>query len=140
MEELSLVLWRERELLDMLLFKLEEEQLLLASGSDRWLGYAAREVETVLESIRRTEVLRATIADAVAAAMGLESNPSLRALAEASAEPWRTILLDHREAFVDVTAQVAEAATGNRERLTAHRASLVSIASVRQRSLVDLLR
>ena len=119
MEELSLVLWRERELLDMLLFKLEEEQLVLASGRSRWLPYAAREVETVLQSIRQTEVLRATTADAVATSMGLDSNPSLRALAEASAEPWRSILLDHREAFVAVTAQVTEMATTNRELLTA---------------------
>jgi hypothetical protein len=90
----------------------------LAGGRSRWQAYAAREVETVLDSIRRTEVLRATTADAVAAAAGLESNPSLRALAEASDEPWRTILLDHREAFVAVTAQITEMATTNRELLT----------------------
>lgn len=119
MEELSRVLWRERELLDMLLFKLEEEQLVLASGRSRWLAYAAREVETVLDSIRQTEVLRATMADAVADALGQDSNPSLRALAEASGEPWRTILLDHRDAFIAVTAQITEMATTNRELLTA---------------------
>ncbi len=119
MEELSQVLWRERELLEMLLFKLEEEQLVLASGRSRWLAHAAREVETVLDRIRRTEVLRATTADAVAAALGLDSNPSLRALAEAGEEPWPTLLLDHWEAFVALTAQITGMATTNRELLTA---------------------
>ena len=41
MEDLSSVLWRERELLETLLFKLEIEQLVLASGRTRWLAPAA---------------------------------------------------------------------------------------------------
>src|SRR4051812_39244560 len=40
--EVSNVLWRERELLEMLLFKLEEEQLLLTAGRTRWLPHATR--------------------------------------------------------------------------------------------------
>ncbi len=49
MERLSLVLWRERELLESLHFKLEVEQLVLASGRSRWLMHAARDVEAVLD-------------------------------------------------------------------------------------------
>jgi flagellar biosynthesis/type III secretory pathway chaperone len=119
MQELSSVLWRERELLDMLLFKLEEEQLVLAAGRTRWLPHAAREVETILENVREAELLRAVVADAAADELGLENNPSLRALAEASPEPWRTILLDHRDAFAAVAAQVRELADSNKELLTA---------------------
>jgi flagellar biosynthesis/type III secretory pathway chaperone len=119
MQELSSVLWRERELLDMLLFKLEEEQLLLAAGRTRWLPHAAREVESILENVRETELLRAVVADAAADSLGLASNPSLRALAEAADEPWRTILLDHRDAFASVAAQVSDMADTNRELLTA---------------------
>lgn len=119
MQELSSVLWRERELLDLLLFKLEEEQLVLAAGRTRWLPHAAREVEAILESVREAELLRAVVADAAAESLGLEHNPSLRALAEATEEPWRTILLDHRDAFATVAAQVSEMADTNRELLTA---------------------
>ena len=57
--DLSSILWREREMLELLLFKLEEEQLILASGRGRWLAHATREVEMVLDQIRRTEVVRA---------------------------------------------------------------------------------
>ena len=119
MEDLSLILWRERELLDTLLYKLEIEQLVLASGKSRWLPSAAREVEMILDSIRETELLRAVAADEAATTIGLASNPSLRALAEAVDEPWRSILLDHREAFIGYTRDIAEIAATNRELLTA---------------------
>ena len=131
MEELSSVLWRERELLEILLFKLETEQLLLSAGRTRWLPHAAREVESVLERIRETEVLRAVVADAAAESLGLETNPSLRALAEAAEEPWRSILLDHRDAFAAVAAQVSELADTNRELLTAgYRAAQATLLSM----------
>ncbi|HUX71839.1 MAG TPA: flagellar protein FlgN, partial [Cellulomonadaceae bacterium] len=38
--QLSDVLWQERHLLELLLFKLEEEQMILTSGRTRWLGHA----------------------------------------------------------------------------------------------------
>jgi hypothetical protein len=119
MEDLSLVLWRERELLETLLYKLEVERLVLASNSTRWLAAAAREVETLLETVRATELLRAVAADAAAASVGLASNPSLRALAESVGEPWRTILLDHHKAFVTCTRDLVAVAATNRELLTA---------------------
>src|SRR3712207_8593503 len=71
MEDLSLVLWRERELLETLLYKLEVEKLVLATRSTRWLAAAARDVELVLETVRETELLRAVAADAAAASVGL---------------------------------------------------------------------
>jgi hypothetical protein len=117
-EDLSLILWRERELLETLLYKLEIEKLVLASGSSRWLATAAKEVEAVLTAVRETELLRAIAADEAAASIGLASNPSLRALAEAVDEPWRSILLDHREAFVNYMQEITAIAAANRELLT----------------------
>ena len=119
MEDLSLILWRERELLETLLYKLEMEKLVLASGSSRWLATSAREVEGILASIRETELLRAVVADEAAASIGMGANPSLRALAEAVDEPWRSILLDHRAAFVQYSREIMEIAASNRELLTA---------------------
>jgi hypothetical protein len=119
MEDLSLILWRERELLETLLYKLEMEKLVLASGSSRWLATSAREVEAILASIRETELLRAVVADEAAARVGMAANPSLRALAEAVDEPWRSILLDHRAAFVQYSREIMEIAASNRELLTA---------------------
>jgi acyl-CoA synthetase (AMP-forming)/AMP-acid ligase II len=58
-EKLSQVLWRERELLETLQYRLEVEQLVMAAGRTRWLAHATREVETVLlqmEGIRQAKV------------------------------------------------------------------------------------
>lgn len=118
MDDLSLILWRERELLDTLLFKLEQERLMLASGRTRWLGECAQEIESVLERIRQTEVLRAVAADSAAEQAGLASNPSLRVLAASVDEPWRTILTDHRDAFVSLTNEISDLANTNRDLIT----------------------
>ena len=118
MEKLSQILWRERELLDTLLFRLEMEQLVLASGRTRWLMRAAKDVERVLEMLRETEILRSVAADEAAASIGLTSNPSLRGLAEAVDEPWRTILLDHHDAFVTVSREITALAETNRDLIT----------------------
>src|SRR5947208_14865166 len=81
LSEVSNILWRERQLLELLLFKLEEEQLVLASGRSRWLSHATREVEMVLAEIKQAELARSIEVDAAAAELGLEASPSLRGLA-----------------------------------------------------------
>jgi hypothetical protein len=119
MEDLSSVLWRERELLEMLAYKLEVEQLVLASGRTHWLAAAAREVETVLERIREIELLRSVEVEDVASGLGLAENASLREIADASQEPWKSIWLDHREAFTSTATQIRQLSESNRELLTA---------------------
>ena len=116
--DLSSILWRERELLELLLFKLEEEQLVLAGGRSRWLAHATREVEMVLDQIRRTEVVRAAEVEAIGIQLGLGSNASLTALADASPAPWNDLLQQHRKAFLTLTAEVSALAEANRDLLT----------------------
>lgn len=131
MEKLSLILWRERELMEQLSFKLEVERLVLASGRPRWLVNATREIEDVLATIRETEVLRAVAADEAASDLGLPPDQSLAALAAAAPQPWRGLLLDHREAFVAMAREIAELSEQNKGLLTAGyrsaRATLLSI-------------
>lgn len=117
-EKLCLVLWRERELLDTLLYRLEVEQLVLAGNRTDQLMRAARDVEAVLETLRETEVLRATAADVAAEEIGCPPGATLRQLAEAAPEPWRTMLHEHREAFESSTAQITALADSNRALLT----------------------
>src|SRR3982751_2920707 len=105
--DLASVLWRSRELLEMLLFKLEEEQLLLASNRSRWLAHATREVEVVLDQIRQTEVARAAYAQAVAGELGLPVEASLGELADAAPAPWSELLHQHRKAFLTLTSEIS---------------------------------
>ena len=118
LSEVSNILWQQRQLLELLLFKLEEEQLVLASGRSRWLNHATREVEMVLEEIKRAEVARAMEVDAAAAELGLPAGPSLRQLAEASDAPWKGILDQHRRAFLTITQEILALAQVNRDLLT----------------------
>jgi hypothetical protein len=117
--ELSSILWRERDMLELLLFKLEEEQLVLAAGRTRWLAHATREVEMVLEQIRLTEVLRAAEVTVIGTELGIGTNPSLSQLADAVDAPWSDLLHQHRKAFLAMTGEIGALAEANRELLTA---------------------
>ena len=117
--DLSSVLWRSRELLELLLFKLEEEQLLLTAGRSRWLAHATREVEVVLDQIRQTEVARAAYSQAVAGELGLPLEASLAEVADAAPAPWSDLLHQHRKAFLTLTSEISAMAGANRDLLTA---------------------
>jgi hypothetical protein len=134
-EDLSSILWRERDLLELLLFKLEVEQLVLTSGRTHWLAVAAREVEAVLQEIRDAELLRAVAVDTLAAELGLEPNASLQEIARASEEPWQGIWLDHREAFTTVATQISEMSESNRVLLTAgYQAAQATLLSLTEKA------
>ena len=65
-QHLSTLLWREQELLDLLLFKAEEKQYLILTGKTRWLARIAHEIEVVLDQLRTLEVERAAATEAIA--------------------------------------------------------------------------
>ncbi len=113
----SSALWRVRELLDLLTFKLEEEQALLAVGRARWLGRATYEVELVLEEIRHAELRRVVELGPVTEALGLEPTASLREVAAVAPSPWDDVLTDHRNALVSATAEITALAGANRDLL-----------------------
>jgi len=103
-DEVSQTLWRERQLLDLLVCKLEVEQLVLAAGRTRWLPHVTREVEYVLAEIKQVELVRAVLVDTVAQQLGLEPGCTLRELVDAAPTPWDGILEQHRTAFL-ITAE-----------------------------------
>ena len=65
LSEVSNILWRERQLLQLLLFKLETEQLILSNGRTRFLTDATREVEMVINELKEVELMRAVAVDAL---------------------------------------------------------------------------
>lgn len=115
---LNSVLWSERQLFELLLFKLEEEQLLLAAGKSRWLPHSTREVENVLEQIKDIELDRSIETDAVASMIGLPDNSPLSVIAEHAPDPWNDLFVSHRTAFVQLTAEIEGLVSQNRELLT----------------------
>ena len=117
LDELSTLLWRERELLETLLYRLETEELVLSGGRSRWVARAAREVEAVLDQIKATELGRAVEADAAARELGLPGGSSLLELAQAAPSPWDEMLHGHHVALTDITSQISTLSHLNRDLL-----------------------
>lgn len=130
---LSEVLWHERRLLELLLYRLEVEQLVLVDGRTRWVAQASREVEAVLDEIRSAELGRATEAVAAAEALGLDAGASLGELAQAAPAPWDELLGSHRDALVTLTGEIRLVTEGNRELLAmSHRATRETLLSLHE--------
>jgi flagellar biosynthesis/type III secretory pathway chaperone len=118
--ELSALLWRERELLDLLTFKLEEEQLLLTAGKSRWLPHGTREVEQVLDRVSKAGLARAVEIAAVAEQWGVSADSSLAELAAAAPDPaWAEVLSAHLSALRQQTAAIKELRDANEQFLRA---------------------
>jgi hypothetical protein len=131
LNSLSEALWHERRLLELLLFKLDEEQLLLTSGRSRWLAQATREVESVLDEIRSAEIARALEVEDVSLDLGLTGSASLAELAATAPPPWDELLRSHRDAFASLTAEIGRMADDNRELLAmSHRATQETLATL----------
>jgi hypothetical protein len=134
MHELSAVLWRERELLDVLLYKLDVERLLLATAQHRWLGRAAHEIEYVTARLKEIGLTRAVESAEVAEELGLETDATLRRLVDATSDDvWRDILGAHLTALVDATGDIATLRDANERMLRAAAGPAVQ-APGRQRS------
>lgn len=104
--ELSATLWGQREALELLLFKLTEEQLVVAGGHRRWLPSADTELRDAVQAFRLGEVGRAIAVEALATNCGLPPEATLRQLAEVAPPPWDTLLLDHHTALRQLAAEV----------------------------------
>ena len=130
--DLSTLLWRERELLDLLVFKLEEEQLLLTAGRSKWLHHATREVEQVLDRLRITGIERTVEASSVAVQWGLGEDATLRALADGAPDPvWQDLLRSHLAALTTLTSQITDLRDTNLTYLrAATRATQETLATV----------
>src|SRR5207302_7624124 len=95
LRDVSNILWRERNLLELLAFKLDSERLLARAGRTRWLAMADHEVERVLAELKAVELERGIQVQAVADLLGLDAAPTLQLLAETAPDEWAGILADH---------------------------------------------
>jgi hypothetical protein len=114
-QHLSTLLWREQELLDLLLFKAEEKQYLILTGKSRWLPRIAHEIEVILDQLRTLEVERSAATEVMATRLGVGANPSLRQLAEVAPAPWNDLFSKHHEALLVLVTELRSLSDTNRE-------------------------
>jgi hypothetical protein len=134
--ELSALLWRERELLDLLTFKLTEEQLLLTGGHARWLAHATAEVESTVNRLREAGLAREVQSSIVAQEWGIEGHASLGQIADAApAGPWGDLLRAHMTAMATQAAQIQTLRDSNTNFLrAASRSTQETLASLHPES------
>lgn len=108
MQELTDVLDRERRLLEMVLFKLVEARHLLVADEARFLPWASAELERAVERVREATLLRAVVAQRVAAAHGLPSDAGLQALLVQADEPFAAILGEQQDALHRLTGEIRD--------------------------------
>lgn len=129
LRELSEVVWREREQLELVLFKLEEQRLLLVDGQTRWVGHASREVEFVLDQVGQMELTRALVTAVAASKLGLRDDASLRTIGYAAPSPWPSVMDRHLSAIERLAQQILALAAVNRGLLNEALGQLRSVMS-----------
>lgn len=115
LEELAEMLWQERHLTELLLYKLVCTRLILAADEQRFTGYALNEVDTVLASLREAEGRRDDVVASLAVTWGASVDDlRLSTLVERSPEPWASVFEDHRQSFLALTSEIESVARENR--------------------------
>ena len=114
LQDVSNILWRERNLLELLAFKLDSERLLARAGRTRWLARADHEVEMVIDELKAVELERGIHVQALGAQLGLAGDSTLLLLADSAPGEWAGILADHRRALLELARDVDRSARRSR--------------------------
>lgn len=105
----SQVLWELRDLLEFAIYLLTVQRLLAEAGETQWLGFGVRQIDGVVEQIRRTEIVRTADVEAAAAGLGRPPGATLAQLAAAAPDPWSAIFADHRVTLLRQSATLTAA-------------------------------
>lgn len=112
MRALSEFLWHERDVLELVLHRLETERALLETGRTTRIALAAREVDAALDQLRTAELARVTEVTAATQVLGLPADSTLRTIAGLAPVPWGDIFLEHHTALRELVDAIT-AATGD---------------------------
>lgn len=116
MDDVVAVLSREERALERLLFRLQHAQGVLADDDVRFLALAADELEDAVHVVREVEATRAAVLRS--------DDSSLLDLAQHAAEPYSTLLEEHRESLGQLADELAAMLTSTRALATDRLSSL----------------
>ncbi|MDQ1521353.1 MAG: hypothetical protein QOI55_2426, partial [Actinomycetota bacterium] len=93
--------------------------------------HATREVETVLEELKKAELERAVQVEGTARELGLSTAPSLLELSQLTPTPWDKIFEEHRRALLETAQEIESVARANRDLLArGHQAAREALATI----------
>lgn len=109
----------ERQILELLLFRLVEARLVLSADETRFIAQATREVEEVVSSLRSSERRRSGAVDQLALRLGVSPEEvTLGFLVLNSPEPYSTIFRRHRDAISELATEIEQLTLENRRLAT----------------------
>lgn len=127
--DLSESLWRVREHLEVLAYRIEVQRALVETGRSTWLARSTRDVDDVIGKVRSAELSRALDLVPLTEMLGLPAEASLREVAAAAPSPWDHVLAEHRLALTELTGELTQAALANRELLASNAQALDEMLS-----------
>jgi hypothetical protein len=130
MDELIALLNDQRQLLDDLLYRLVAARGVLATGEIRYVGRATAEIELVINEIYAAEARRAAGISEIAGRLGCPAESiTLRALAGAAPEPYRSVLEHLHTEFLRLTDEIERTIAVNKSLATRGAAELSRMLS-----------
>jgi len=116
LESLADVLWVERHVVELLLYRLVAAKMFLAADERRYVSLALDEVEHALGRLRQAEERRVETVQSVAGVIGVRgSDLTLNLLAKSAPEPLRSVFADHLDAFGVLANEIEQTAKLNRQ-------------------------
>ena len=115
--DLSESLWRIRDVLEALAYRIEVQRALVETGRSTWLARSTRDVDDLIATMREAELSRAIDLLPLTEILGLPPEASLRDVAAVAPAPWDHVLAEHRHALAELTTELTAAALANRELL-----------------------
>lgn len=125
LEALADTLSAERQVVELLLYRLVAARLFLAADERRFVPLALEESERALTALRAAEEQRVAATAAIAELFGLDvAAVTLSELAAFAPEPLRTVFADHQKGFAALAKEIEETAADNRRLATSALSSL----------------
>lgn len=122
--DLSESLWRIRDVLEALSYRVEVQRALVETGRSTWLARSSRDIDELIASMRAAELSRAVDLVPVTEVLGLPQEATLRDIAAVAPAPWDHVLAEHRHALAELTDELTQAALANRELLASSAAAI----------------
>lgn len=111
--ELNQLLWREREVLEDVLYRLQVQQLLLVDGRDRWMDRSVEDLERALGRVERYQRMHRELLDDISDHLPVNADSTLSEIVAVTPSPWDDIFEEQQAAVLIIISEIEAASRDN---------------------------
>jgi hypothetical protein len=111
--ELNQLLWRQRDVLSDVVYRLEVQQLLLVDGRDRWVDRSVEDLERALERVERYQRMQRDLLDELSVHLPVQGGSRLSEVVSVVPSPWDGILEEQQAALLVLITEIESASRDN---------------------------